>query len=491
MAAIDLKKNIAATPRGPAYSLSTTVATPDLPERAGVLPQALQDIARSYLGARRQSGVSLLDAARWLSEAKQAAKHGEWSIFLEAIGLDESRARAQIRIHEEAQRDPIFADRIVNGFLSETVARELLPLPAEKREELLARETPPTAQDVREAKRVLTPVLDPLPEELTARAKRVGLNVWVNALSGKGYTTAQDKGTANYTNHASLDDLTAFIASREGGPFWQSIDAHHPTAHLWTRERPDLLRSACGMTIQNRLPSGSTTGGHCGRCEVAAAGRPNSPAGWVWRDNNSLRHIMSGRIVKPQGTLAETVVEAERIARELFPPLSTASVPAETDDDRHRAKIAEIRNVADAIGMQVAWENDEVIVYWPEEDVDQLLGMDYETALGWLQTEGRSQAEHRQQLREIAQVNALPIEALPPPAPARLPAVPPRPRRPVSADVSATVGYISQLETYASALETYIMALQKQMAKNEGLTTKDADGRFKARRRRIADTALG
>lgn len=47
--------------------------------------------------------------------------------------------------------------------------------------------------------------------------------------------------------------------------------------------------------------------------------------------------------------------------------------------------------------------------------------------------------------------------------PARPPAVPPRPRRPVSADVSATVAYINQLETYASALEGYIMALQKQM----------------------------
>ncbi len=55
-------------------------------------------------------------------------------------------------------------------------------------------------------------------------------------------------------------------AQEIAAPFWQSIDAHHPTAHLWTRERPDLLRSGCGMTIQNRLPSGSTEGGHCSSC---------------------------------------------------------------------------------------------------------------------------------------------------------------------------------------------------------------------------------
>jgi hypothetical protein len=44
------------------------------------------------------------------------------------------------------------------------------------------------------------------------------------------------------------------------------------------------------------------------------------------------------------------------------------------------------------------------------------------------------------------------------------PAVPPRPRRPVSADVSAQVAYIGQLEIYASALEVFIMELQKRFA---------------------------
>lgn len=43
----------------------------------------------------------------------------------------------------------------------------------------------------------------------------------------------------------------------------------------------------------------------------------------------------------------------------------------------------------------------------------------------------------------------------------RAPVVPPRPRRPISADVSAQVAYTTQLEAYASALEAFIMELQK------------------------------
>ena len=53
-----------------------------------------------------------------------------------------------------------------------------------------------------------------LPLELVDRAKRVGLNVWADQM-GRGYMTGQDKGATNYTNHATLDDVIAFVASRE------------------------------------------------------------------------------------------------------------------------------------------------------------------------------------------------------------------------------------------------------------------------------------
>lgn len=50
------------------------------------------------------------------------------------------------------------------------------------------------------------------------------------------------------------------------------------------------------------------------------------------------------------------------------------------------------------------------------------------------------------------------------PTPTRLPPVPPRPKRPVSADASAVIVYIKKMEIYASALEGVIMELQKMMA---------------------------
>lgn len=222
-----LEAGIKAIPQAQPYGISTTVATPELPERAGALPERLQDIARNYLGARRQSGMSLLEAARWLSEARLEAVRGEWHIFLEAIGLDESRARAQIRIHEEAQRDPLFADRIVNGFLSEAVARELLPAPPEVREAVLARDEPPTLQDVREAKRALTPALEPAPPapDLPDILKRLDAH-------GYAKTTTRQKGIAtlySFRDYSGRSDETGGEVELAEGelPIWLAeLDSH-------------------------------------------------------------------------------------------------------------------------------------------------------------------------------------------------------------------------------------------------------------------------
>ncbi len=131
-------------------------------------------------------------------------------------------------------------------------------------------------------------------------------------------------------------------ASHEvAAPFWQSIDAHHPTAHLWTRERPDLLRSACGMTIQNRVPSGNTEAGHCSSCVRA-----------TW----------------PQSQAVE--VQEQPKIKEVAP-------------DDH-IQVAAIERQAEELGMQVAWEDDQVILYWAVADIDGLAPMRYTDALEWL-----------------------------------------------------------------------------------------------------------
>jgi hypothetical protein len=112
--------------------------------RGGALPallsDGLQERARRYVAARRRSGEALLEAVAELAAARAEARHGEWTIFLEALGLDESAARAQIRIAELAAADPVYAERIRSGFLTEATAREVLSLPAETRAELLGRE---------------------------------------------------------------------------------------------------------------------------------------------------------------------------------------------------------------------------------------------------------------------------------------------------------------------------------------------------------------
>jgi hypothetical protein len=129
------------------------------PAAPAVLSAGLQERARRYVAARRRSGEALLEAVAELAAARAEAQHGEWGVFLEAVGLDESRARAQIRIHEEAEKDPDLAERIRTGWLSEAVARELLPAPVEVRAEILEREAPPSLQEVRTAKRASTPDL--------------------------------------------------------------------------------------------------------------------------------------------------------------------------------------------------------------------------------------------------------------------------------------------------------------------------------------------
>jgi len=147
-----------------------------LPAIAESLSEPMKDIARQYIGARNRLGVDLLEACRYISEAKQKAAYGEWEVFLKTIGLDEGRARAQIRIHEEVQRDPTLMEHVVSGFLSEAVARELLPAPAEVRQEVLSRGKPPTLRDVREAKRASTPAFEqPMLPDMPAPASPTDL----------------------------------------------------------------------------------------------------------------------------------------------------------------------------------------------------------------------------------------------------------------------------------------------------------------------------
>lgn len=155
--ALDLKAKIAATPRGPAYGLSTTVDAPELPERAGALPTRLQDIALSYISARQRAGDSLLEMARWMSEARQEAVRGEWYVFLEATNTSANNAESLLAIHARVTNDPLFATAMRSNFLSLSAGYELLSAPPDIQERLLRSEQPITRKQIRAEKEAAKP----------------------------------------------------------------------------------------------------------------------------------------------------------------------------------------------------------------------------------------------------------------------------------------------------------------------------------------------
>jgi hypothetical protein len=132
-------------------------AVEEVPTLPGLLSSGLQDRARRYVAARQRSGEALLEAVAELAAARGEARHGEWGVFLEAIGLDDSAAVVQLQIAERAAADALFAERIRTGFLNLSTARELLTAPEEVQHQVLAQPAPPTRQEIRDAKRAANP----------------------------------------------------------------------------------------------------------------------------------------------------------------------------------------------------------------------------------------------------------------------------------------------------------------------------------------------
>lgn len=78
-------------------------------------------------------------------------------------------------------------------------------------------------------------------------------------------------------------------------PFWQSLSATHPTAHLWTEIPPGYWKAACGITTRRAL-SGSTEADHCSACTRATwtADLTCTGCGGAWGAHGSLVNA-SGR----------------------------------------------------------------------------------------------------------------------------------------------------------------------------------------------------
>jgi hypothetical protein len=141
--------------KGTPFQVSTVVAPaePDLPTQIGELSTPLQEIARRYVGARRRSGEALLEAARWLTEARDTAEHGEWQVFLDATATSADTAERLLNIHRAAMQNPQFADSIARNWLGQSVAALLArpSTPPEVVAEMLGQAAAPSVEEVRGA----------------------------------------------------------------------------------------------------------------------------------------------------------------------------------------------------------------------------------------------------------------------------------------------------------------------------------------------------
>jgi hypothetical protein len=147
----------------PVYELSTTSldAAPTsvaLPPEADTLSVPLRELAVRFIGARRRVGEALLDASRYMSEARAAAEEGQWYIFLRVTGTSPDSAENLLNIHLRAAQHPAFAEKIRSGWLNQTVASELAK-PSTSPEvlaQLIGREEPLRVADVKRARKLIT-----------------------------------------------------------------------------------------------------------------------------------------------------------------------------------------------------------------------------------------------------------------------------------------------------------------------------------------------
>jgi len=141
------------------YPISTRAPAPELPAQAGALSERLQEIARQYIGARQRSGEALLDAARYLNEARAEAQHGEWQGFLEATGTSDDAAERLLNIHRQAMQNPQFAESIRTNWIGQSVAALLArpSTPPEVVAEVLESPTPPSVAEVQKKLRQSQP----------------------------------------------------------------------------------------------------------------------------------------------------------------------------------------------------------------------------------------------------------------------------------------------------------------------------------------------
>lgn len=229
-----------------------------------LLSDGLEGRAVRYLAARRRSGDALLEAVAELAAARDEAAHGEWGPFLERIGLDDSAARGQLRIHELAAADPLYAERIRSGFLTVSTARELIALPADQRAELLERDAPPTRAAIRAASAAnRAPAPDP---ELPA-AVRIALDAVMHAAPG-----SMARADALYDAAGLIESMQPGAARDLADARRRGLEAEHLDQLQVGEDGPSSAHSVAGQAAAAAAPAAAPLD-----LPVRLSG-----AGWSW-----------------------------------------------------------------------------------------------------------------------------------------------------------------------------------------------------------------
>jgi hypothetical protein len=111
------------------FPFSTAVAphSIQLPPEANELDDPERELARSFLTAWRRTGEFLLEAARWMSEARARVEHGRWGLWLRVVGVSDDLSENLRNLHARANQLPRYAEAVRTGQLGATSAYLLAP----------------------------------------------------------------------------------------------------------------------------------------------------------------------------------------------------------------------------------------------------------------------------------------------------------------------------------------------------------------------------
>lgn len=335
------------------------MSTATLLAQPALLSAGLQDRARRYVAARRRSGEALLEAVAELAAARAEALPGQWGVFLEAVGLDETSAKVQLQIATRAAADSAFAERIRVGFFSLSTAREFLTAPADVQHQVLDRplEEPPTRAELREAKGAPA---HPAPPPAPSPAQQALIDAQNAAPGSEARAAALTQAKAAIR---MIDDTPArdALATR-----WRALHAEHGAA----------------IVTQANMPTPEQFVRHGDQADALTA------AGWQASAINPLLWFAPGEDANGDLTTIEfdtpdQIGKAAAIVA--ADPTITAEVLAARLDDPIPL---DVRVLADAYGllMKPASDTDGFFLYWPDEEdeVANFMPFDATWAREWL-----------------------------------------------------------------------------------------------------------